>query len=243
MAVGRSHGGRRGDLGVTHPTAPWVDPTAGLARPLRLGVLVSGSGTNLQAILDAVAAGLPIAPVIVVSNRPGVGALERAARAGVRSVVVDHRQYGDRTGFEDALLAALLDAGADVVALAGFMRLLSARFLGHFPLRTLNVHPALCPAFPGVNAPAQALAWGVAITGCTVHFVDAGTDTGPIITQAAVPVHPEDDTDSLHRRIQREEHRLLPLALGWLAEGRVRVEGRRVRVLSEAMWPSISTRS
>lgn len=228
---------------MTHPTSPWVDPTAGLARPLRLGVLVSGSGTNLQAVLDAIAAGLPVVPAVVVSNRPGVGALDRAARAGVPTVVVDHRGFAERAAFEDALVAALVEAGAEVVALAGFMRLLTARFLDRFPLRTVNVHPALCPAFPGVNAPAQALAWGVAITGCTVHFVDAGTDTGPIITQAAVPVHPDDDAETLHRRIQREEHRLLPLALGWLAEGRVRVEGRRVRILPEATWPSTSTRS
>ncbi len=228
---------------MTHATPGWVDPTAGLARPLRLGVLVSGGGTNLQAILDAVDAGLPVKPAVVVSNRPGVFALERAARAGVPAVVVDHRAFSGREAFEDALVAALAEAGADLVALAGFMRLLTARFLGRFPLRTVNVHPALCPAFPGVDAPAQALAWGVAITGCTVHFVDAGTDTGPIITQAAVPVHPDDDRDRLHARIQREEHRLLPLALGWLAEGRVRVDGRRVRVLPEATWPSTSTRS
>lgn len=211
-----------------------LDPTAGLPRPLRVGVLVSGGGTNLQAILDAVAAGLPIEVAAVVSNRPGAGALERAARAGVPAAVIDHKAYADRAAFEDALASRLEEAGASVIALAGFMRLLTARFLDRFPLRVVNVHPALCPAFPGVDAPAQAVAWGVHVSGCTVHFVDAGTDTGPILAQAAVPVHPDDDAASLHRRIQREEHRLLPLALGWLAEGRVRVEGRRVRVLPGA---------
>lgn len=221
----------------------WRDPVAGRPRPLRVGVLVSGGGTNLQAVLDAVATGLPVSPVVVLSNRPGVGALARAARAGVPASVVDHRAFADRRAFEDTLRGQLEAAGADVVVLAGFMRLLTANFLDHYPLRTVNVHPALCPAFPGVDAPAQALAWGVAVTGCTVHFVDAGTDTGPIIAQAAVPVHPDDDAARLHQRIQREEHRLLPLALGWLAEGRIRVRGRQVRVLAEAPWPNTSTPS
>ena len=230
-----------------------VDPTAGLPRPLRLGVLVSGGGTNLQAVLDAVGAGLPVTPAVVVSNRPDAHALVRAARFGVASAVVDHRRFSDRAAFEDALLAALAPHDVGVVVLAGFMRLLTPRFLDAFPLRVVNVHPALCPAFPGTDAPARALAAGVRLTGCTVHLVDAGTDTGPILAQAAVPVAPDDTAETLHRRIQREEHRLLPLALGWLGEGRVRVHGRRteiqsvghqpggVEIQTEAPWQSTST--
>lgn len=239
-------------MGLSVPDADVIDPAAGLRRPLRIGVLVSGGGTNLQAVLDAVGAEAEPAfrVVTVVSNVPGVGALARAAAAGVPSVVVDHRGFAARADFETALLDALRAASVDVVVLAGFMRLLTRRFLDAYPLRTLNVHPALCPAFPGVDAPGQALAWGVAVTGCTVHFVDAGTDTGPIIAQAAVPVHPDDDRPRLHARIQREEHRLLPLALRWLAAGRLRVHGRQVRVLpdadgaiepGESPWPSTST--
>ncbi len=238
-------------MGLTGVDDAGLDPAAGLGRPLRVGVLVSGSGSNLQAVLDAAAAGAPFRVAGVLSNVPGVRALERAAAAGVPAGVVDHRAFSDRPAFEAALLAALDAFGAEVVVLAGFMRLLTPAFLNAFPLRTLNVHPALCPAFPGVNAAAQALAWGVSVTGCTVHFVDAGTDTGPIIAQATVPVHPDDDVARLHARIQREEHRLLPLALAWFAEGRLRVRGRRVRVLAdteagaspaEAPWPSITTR-
>jgi phosphoribosylglycinamide formyltransferase-1 len=238
-------------VGVSVPDGPLEDPSAGLRRPLRVGVLVSGSGTNLQAVLDAAGPDAPFGIVKVISNVPGVRALERAAAVAVPSEVVDHRRFPDRKAFEDALLSSFHAADVEVVVLAGFMRLLTRHFLDAFPLRTLNVHPALCPAFPGVDAPRQAIAWGVAITGCTVHFVDAGTDTGPIIAQAAVPVHPEDDAARLHARIQREEHRLLPLALRWFAEGRLRVDGRRVRVLPDAddgrategaSWPSTSTR-
>lgn len=230
-------------MGLTGGPEALRDPTAGLVRPLRVGVLVSGGGTNLQAILDAVAGGLPIAPVCVLSNRPAVRALERARLAGLPAEVVDHRTFPDRTRFEEALLARLAAHGADVVVLAGFMRVLTPRLLDAFPERVVNVHPALCPAFPGVDAPAQAIAAGVRIAGCTVHLVDAGTDTGPILAQAAVPVLPGDDAAALHARIQREEHRLLPEVLGWLAAGRVRLSGaRRVHLLDEATWPTTSTR-
>ncbi|MHC4838141.1 MAG: phosphoribosylglycinamide formyltransferase [Planctomycetota bacterium] len=208
-----------------------MDPTDGLARPLRVGVLVSGGGTNLQAILDAVAAGTcPIDLRLVLSNKPGVRALGRATAAGVPSAVVSHRDFDTRPAFDAALVETLRGAGVDVVALAGFMRLLTPTFLDAFPLRVVNVHPALCPAFPGVDGPAQAVDWGVKVSGCTVHFVDPGTDTGPIIEQVPVPVLDDDDARSLHARIQVEEHRALPRVLGWLAEGRVRVAGRRVSV-------------
>lgn len=222
-------------MAVTGPEEPGgpVDPAAGLPRPLRLGVLASGTGSNLQAILDAVGRGeLDVVPAVVASDRPGARALERARAAGVATTVIRPRDHASREAFDAALVEALRAHGVHVVALAGFMRLLTPTFLAAFPLRVVNVHPALCPAFPGLHAPAQALAWGVKMTGCTVHFVDAGVDTGPIIAQAAVPVLDDDDAASLHARIQAEEHRLLPRALAWLAAGRLRVEGRRVRILA-----------
>ena len=202
---------------------------------LDLGVLVSGEGTNLQAILDAVAAGSLDARVrVVVSNKPGVGALARAARAGVPARVVSHRSFATRREFDDALVATLRESGATCVVLAGFMRLLGAEFLAAFPWRVVNVHPSLLPAFPGAHALDDALAYGARVTGCTVHLVDAGTDTGPILAQAPVPVHEGDDAASLRARVHPEEHRLLVEVLRWLAADRVDVvargEGERPRV-------------
>ena len=203
---------------------------------LRLGVLVSGSGTNLQAILDAVADGRLNAEVrVVVSNRPGVYALERARRAGVPTVVISHRDYADRATFEGALIETLARTGAEWIALAGFMRILTGRFLSAFPDRVVNIHPALLPAFPGVHAQRQALAYGSKWSGCTVHFVDEGTDSGPIIAQAVVPVLDGDDEETLTRRILAQEHRLYPRALQLLAEGRVERAGRRVFVRGAAV--------
>lgn len=198
---------------------------------MRFAVLVSGSGTNLQALLDAESRGAlaPATIAVVVSNRPGVLALERAGRAGKPAVCVDHRAHGSREAFEDAMLAVLRDHGVEAVVLAGFMRILTARFLGAFPHRILNTHPALLPAFPGVDAVPQALAYGVKVTGCTVHFVDAGVDTGPIIAQACVPVLDDDDDASLHARIRAEEHALLPEVTRMLAAGALLCDGRRVQ--------------
>lgn len=201
---------------------------------LDLGVLVSGTGTNLGAILDAVASGRLDARVrLVVSNKPGVLALDRAAAHGVPSVVISHRAHDTREAFDAAVVAALRAAGVTTVVLAGFMRVVTPVLLGAFPDAVINVHPALLPAFPGIDAQAQALAYGVRITGCTVHLVDAGVDTGPIIAQAAVPVADGDDRDALARRILAEEHRLLVEALSWVAAGRVSVVrdgGARPRV-------------
>jgi phosphoribosylglycinamide formyltransferase-1 len=200
---------------------------------MKLGVLVSGAGTNLGALLAAMRAGdlAPAEIAAVVSNRPGAGALERAAEAGVPAEVVDHRAFLTRADFEEALLASLEARGVEGVILAGFMRVLTSRFIDAFPGRIINTHPALCPAFPGVDAPRQAIEHGVKVSGCTVHLVDAGVDTGPIILQAAVLVEPVDTAETLHRRIQREEHRLLPEAARLLAAGRLRLEGRRVRIV------------
>ncbi|RMG13223.1 MAG: phosphoribosylglycinamide formyltransferase [Deltaproteobacteria bacterium] len=190
---------------------------------LELGILVSGSGSNLQAILDAVAAGRLDARVrLVVSNRPGVPALARAEAAGVPAQVLDHRRFADREAFDEALADRLEAAGCEWIACAGFMRILGAPMLERFAGRILNVHPALLPSFPGMHAPAQALSAGVRVSGCTVHLVDAGVDTGPILAQAAVPVRPDDDPARLTARIQAQEHRLYPQVLQWIAEGRLR---------------------
>jgi phosphoribosylglycinamide formyltransferase-1 len=195
----------------------------------RLGVLVSGGGTNLQALLDACARpDYPAEVALVLSNVPTAGALERARKAGVPSKVVDHKAFGARADFERALGEALAAAGVELVCLAGFMRLLSADLLGRYPGRVLNIHPSLLPAFPGLHAQRQALERGVKVAGCTVHFVDAGMDTGPILAQAAVPVLPGDDEASLSARILQEEHRLYPLAVKLVATGAVRLEGPRV---------------
>jgi len=191
---------------------------------LDLGILVSGRGTNLQAVLDAIAGSRLDARVcIVVANRPGAPALTRAALAGAATAVVDHRSFDTRPAFERALVAELRRASASWVLLAGFMRVLGPAFLDAFPGRVLNVHPALCPAFPGRDAQARALAAGVRVTGCTVHVVTEQLDAGPIIAQAVVPVLADDDVDSLSTRILQREHELVVSVLQWLAEGRVRI--------------------
>ncbi len=199
---------------------------------MRIGVLASGQGTNLQAILDACAAGrLPARVALVLSDRPEAPALARAASAGVPTRVIPPAGFPSREAHDEALVAALRAAGVDTVVLAGYLRLVSPRFLRAFPGRVLNVHPALLPAFPGLHAQRQALEYGVKVTGCTVHFVDEGLDTGPVIFQEAVPVEEGDDEARLAARIRVVEHRLLVEALRLLAEGRLVVEGRRVRVI------------
>ena len=193
---------------------------------MNLAVFVSGNGSNLQALIDADLAPGRIA--LVVSNKAEAFALERAARAGIPSVVIDHRGK-TRDAFESELLAALAARAIDAVVLAGFMRVLTAGFTDRFPYRIVNTHPSLLPAFPGVDAPAQAIAHGVKVAGVTVHFVDATLDGGPIIAQVAVPVLPTDDARTLHARILVEEHRLLPAVVQRLAAGRLSCEGRIVR--------------
>ena len=196
---------------------------------LRVGVLVSGGGTNLQALIDACAMpGFPAEIAVVVSNVPTAPALDRAKKAGLATVVVEHQAVAGRDAFDAKLVAELEAHRAAAVCLAGFMRILGPGFLRKFPGKVLNIHPALLPSFPGLHGARQALSYGAKLAGCTVHFVDEGTDTGPIIAQAAVPVLPGDDEAALAARILVEEHRLFPLALRLLAEGRLRVEGRRV---------------
>jgi phosphoribosylglycinamide formyltransferase-1 len=206
---------------------------------IAVGVLVSGSGTNLQAILDAVSARTLDARVaIVISNVADAGALERARRAGVEAIVVDHTLFENRRAFDGAVVRALQERSVEVVVLAGFMRLVTDVLLDAFPMRVVNVHPALLPAFPGIHAQRQAFEYGVRVSGCTVHFVDKGTDTGPIIAQAVVPVLDGDSESTLRERILVREHELLPRALQWIAEGRVSVDppavpGGRARVRVE----------
>jgi phosphoribosylglycinamide formyltransferase 1 len=200
---------------------------------VKLGVLVSGRGTNLQALLDADLAPGEIA--VVISNRPDAYALERAKAAGVPAVVIDHKAFPDRDAFEVVVLAELAARGVEAIVLAGFMRILGGRFIAAFPGRIVNTHPALLPAFPGVDAPAQAIAHGAKLSGVTVHFVDGGVDTGPIIAQRAVPVLAGDTAETLHARIQIEEHRLLPRVVQALAAGRITCEGRRVTIDAEQL--------
>lgn len=194
----------------------------------RVAVLVSGAGTNLQALLDAARApGWPAPVVHVVSNVPGVGALERARVAGVPARVIEHRGR-PRADFEAELVAAL--EGVDLVCLAGFMRVLGPTWFERFAGRTLNIHPALLPSFAGAHGIRDTLAWGVTQAGATVHLVDPGVDTGPILNQGSVAVRDDDTEATLSARVRAVEHRLYPLALRWMAEDRVRVEGRRAFV-------------
>jgi phosphoribosylglycinamide formyltransferase-1 len=216
-----------------------------VGRVIVLGVLASGGGTNLQAILDAISAGTLDARVaVVVSNVAGAGAIARARAARVEAIVIEHGAFAGREAFDAAVVDALRARGVEVVVLAGFMRLVTGVLLDAFPWRVVNVHPALLPAFPGIHAQRQAFDYGVRITGCTVHFVDGGTDTGPVVAQAAVPVHDDDDEASLRARVLAREHELLPMVLQWMAEGRVTVEapsspGRRARVRVRGASPSV----
>ncbi len=200
---------------------------------LKIGVLVSGSGSNLQSILDACAAGrLKARVVCVISNVADAYALERAQAAGVPALHLDHRAHSGREAYDQALVTTLREFGAELVAMAGFMRIITPVLLDAFPMAVMNIHPALLPAFPGLHAQRQALEYGVKVAGCTVHLVDPGTDTGPIIMQAAVPIVEGDTEQTLSARIQKEEHRIYPEAIGLFAAGRLSVNGRRVEILA-----------
>jgi len=193
----------------------------------RIGVLVSGRGSNLQALIDAIRDGrLDATIALVISNVAGAPALGRATAAGIETLVAPHREWSSREHYDEHLAEALHARQVDVVCLAGFMRRLSARFLERFSGPVLNVHPSLLPAFPGVDAPDQALTHGVRVAGCTVHLVTAELDAGPIVRQACVAVHPDDSPASLSARILVEEHRLLPEAVARVLAGGWRVDGR-----------------
>ena len=204
---------------------------------LRVGVLISGRGSNLQALIDAAAdPAYPAEIVLVISNLPEALGLQRAAQAGIARQIIAEP---DRTVFATAAETALRQSGVELVALAGFMRLLDTSFVEAWRDRMVNIHPSLLPAFPGLHPQRQALAAGARFSGCTVHFVRAEIDTGPIIAQAVVPVHDDDDQDSLAARILAAEHRLYPLAVRLYAEGRLRIEGNRV-IVAGGMPPDIA---
>jgi phosphoribosylglycinamide formyltransferase 1 len=194
----------------------------------RIAVLVSGSGTNLQALLDHPVCGPRIA--LVLSDRPGVQALERGASDGIESAVLEPKDFEDRKTFDRAVVDLLRDRGIDVIVSAGYMRLLGPAVLEAYGGRWLNVHPSLLPAFPGISGVADALSYGVRVTGVTVFFVDEGMDTGPVVLQEAIEVREDDDRDSLEARVHEVEHRLLPAATAALVEGRIRVDGRKVTI-------------
>lgn len=194
-------------------------------------ILISGRGSNMEALIRARDAGeLPIGIAAVISNRPDAKGLATAAAAGIPTAVVDHKAFAGREAF-DAALAECIDAWApDLVVLAGFMRILTAAFVSRYEGRLLNIHPSLLPAFPGLHTHQKAIDEGVRVHGCTVHFVTAALDHGPVVVQAAVPVLDGDDEDSLAARVLAQEHRIYPLAVRWFAEGRLRLEGGRVRL-------------
>lgn len=196
---------------------------------LKIGVLVSGNGSNLQAIIDRIEDGTLQAKVVcVISNKADAFALERAKRHGIPTHILDHRAHASREAYDVALVDLLRSHGVRLVVLAGFMRIVTRVILEAFPNAVMNIHPALLPAFPGLHAQKQALEYGVKVSGCTVHLVDEGTDTGPIIMQAVVPVNDDDSEDSLSARIQKEEHRAYPEAIRLFAERRLTINGRKV---------------
>ena len=198
----------------------------------KLGVLCSGRGTDLQSIIDAIAAGQVPAEIAIVLADKEAYALERARKAGIEAVCVDRKQFDGREPFEKALIEKLEAAGVTLVVLAGFMRILTPYFVGHFAGRIMNIHPALLPSFPGAHAHRDVLAYGVKVSGCTVHFVDEGTDSGPIIMQAAVPVLDDDTEETLGARVLKEEHRIYPECIRLYCEGKLKVEGRKVTILA-----------
>jgi phosphoribosylglycinamide formyltransferase-1 len=202
---------------------------------LVIGVLASGRGSNFEAIARAVASGaIPGTLAVLISDRAEAPALSLARAHGIESLAIDAREHPGREAHDKAILGALEERGVGLVCLAGYLRLLSPAFVRHFAGRLLNIHPSLLPAFPGLHAQRQALAYGVRVAGATVHFVDEGTDTGPIVLQAAVPVRSDDTEASLSARILAEEHRIYPEAVRFYAEGRIRLDGRRVHIRETA---------
>lgn len=202
-----------------------------MAKKVSLGVLLSGSGTNLQAIIDAVEAGkLDATLEVVLSNKAEAYGVERAQKHGIPTEVLNHKDYASREAYDEAVVALLRQRGVELVVLAGFMRLLSPVFVKAYSNRIMNIHPALLPSFPGLHVQRKAIEHGVRFSGCTVHFVNEECDEGPIIIQAVVPVFPDDSEASLATRILEQEHRIYPRAIQLYAEGRLHVVGRTVRV-------------
>jgi phosphoribosylglycinamide formyltransferase-1 len=209
-----------------------------------IAVLVSGSGSNLQAIIDASERGeIPCRVGIVISNKADAYGLVRAKKHGIPTESVDHKGFSTREEFDAKLVEIIRGTGAELVCLAGFMRVLTPVFVHAFPNRILNIHPALLPSFPGTHGPGQALSYGVRFSGCTVHFLDEGVDTGPVIVQAVVPLYDDDTEDTLAARILVQEHRIYPMAIRLFFSGKLEVKGRRVKVLGEPRIPEFFHRN
>ena len=209
-----------------------------------IAVLISGSGSNLQAIIDASERReIPCRVGIVISNKADAYGLSRARKHGIPTEVVDHKGFATREEFDARLVEVIRESGADLVCLAGFMRILTPVIIRAFPNRILNIHPALLPSFPGTHGPGQALAYGVRFSGCTVHYLDEGVDTGPIVVQAVVPVYDDDTEDTLAARILVQEHRIYPMAIRLFFSGRLAFEGRKVKVRGEPKIPEFFHRN
>jgi phosphoribosylglycinamide formyltransferase-1 len=201
---------------------------------VRIAVFASGSGSNLQALAEAVRDGrIPASIDLVVCDKPSAYVLERARAFGIDTYLFHPKEYSSREAYEEQILGELSKRGIDWIVMAGYMRLLTRVLVEPYYGRMINIHPALLPAFPGIHAVKQALDYGVRITGATVHFVDGGTDTGPILAQQTVEVLPGDTEETLSARIQAAEHELLPQVVRWISEGRVKLDGRRVTIESE----------
>ncbi len=204
-------------------------------KKLRLGVLVSGSGSNLQSIIDKIEQGSLSAEIrIVICNNPEAFALERCRRHNIAYFLINHKDYPAREDFDMKMVEVLKGCEVQLVVMAGFMRVLSRAFLDAFPLKVINIHPALLPSFPGLHGQKKAFDYGVKFSGCTVHFADKGVDTGPIIIQAVVPVYDTDTEETLAARILKEEHRIYPQAIQFYAQGKLELIGRKVRISGHA---------
>ncbi len=198
---------------------------------LKLGVLASGRGSNFQAIIDSIESGYLVAEIrVLITDNPGAYAIERAKKHGIEYLIMQPKDYPSKDDYYGAIAEELKRREVELVVLAGFMRVVKKPLIDAYPLRIMNIHPALLPSFPGLHGQRQAVDYGVKVSGCTVHFVDEGVDTGPIIIQAAVPVYDDDTEESLSERILRQEHRIFPYAIKLFAEGRLSVEGRVVRI-------------
>jgi phosphoribosylglycinamide formyltransferase 1 len=209
-----------------------------MIKKIGIGVLVSGSGSNLQSLIDHIQSGTLDSEIkIVISNNPDAYALERCKKHNIVSMVVDHRQYTSREDFDRRLVEIMIAADVELVVMAGFMRILSSIFFNAFPMRIMNIHPALLPAFPGTHVQQKAVDYGVKFSGCTVHFAEEGIDSGPIIIQSVVPVYEDDTGETLAERILNEEHRIYPQAIQYYAEGRINIHGRKVLIRSAKRIP------
>jgi len=210
----------------------------GMKQKISLGVLVSGSGSNLQAIIDNIEKGLLDGEIkVIISNNADAYALVRAKKHNIPSVIIKHSDFENREDFDRKMIDVLKSYSIDLIVMAGFMRLLTPLFLNAFPMRIMNIHPAILPAFPGIHVQKRAADYGVRFSGCTVHFADEGVDSGPIIIQAIVPAYDDDTEDTLAARILKEEHRIYPQAIQFYAEGRIEVIGRKIRIKGSERIP------